>query len=236
MASRVTPVRRLLRRFGIDLVRSRPLSADFLARLGVDTVLDVGANVGQYAGGLRAWGYRGRIVSFEPLGTAFAELSRRAAGDPRWDVVNTAVGAENGTAEIQVSELTVYSSIRRTLPALDTLDPRAAAVRSETVSVRTIDALLAERGIGGDRLFLKADTQGYEREVLRGAAGSLDRVRGLQLELSLVPLYDGETLFREMLDLVDRAGFVLGAAEPVVFDERTQALLQLDCIFVRRPA
>jgi len=103
-------VHRLLRRLGLDVVRypSTPAPPDarsvearrnwWLANRGITFLLDVGANVGQYARLVRARGYSGRIISFEPLSTAFSELQRNAEGDPAWEAFNIALGAEQAPA------------------------------------------------------------------------------------------------------------------------------------------
>ncbi|MBY0511047.1 MAG: FkbM family methyltransferase [Rhodospirillaceae bacterium] len=99
--------------FGYELSRT-PHAQDFLSSRQVDLVLDVGANLGQYARGLRAQGYKGRIHSFEPIKAVHEKLAASAAGDAMWDVSNCAVGAAPGRADINVSDYTVYSSIRPT--------------------------------------------------------------------------------------------------------------------------
>jgi len=99
-------VRSALHRRGFDLVRE-PNALTFLAVHDVDLVIDVGANIGQYASGLRKRGYLGRIWSFEPIDTAFKQLQSAAKGDDRWMVTQTAVGAVRGEAILNVPELSV---------------------------------------------------------------------------------------------------------------------------------
>src|SRR5947208_7206134 len=97
----VDRLRHALRRHGLDLRRWRPPDerrAALLESEGIDLVLDVGANRGQYAESLRARGYSGRIVSFEPLGAAHAELAAKAAGDPLWDCLKLGLGDRDGSA------------------------------------------------------------------------------------------------------------------------------------------
>ena len=78
---------------------------------GINVVLDVGANVGQYGTGLRNVGYTGRIVSFEPLSTEFKQLSAKATADGAWQSLNFALGDVDGSSEINVSsEYTQVSS------------------------------------------------------------------------------------------------------------------------------
>ncbi|MDX1547792.1 MAG: FkbM family methyltransferase, partial [Rhodothermales bacterium] len=95
------------------------------------------------------------------------------------------------------------------------------------------DAVFEDYYRPGARAYLKLDVQGYERHVLDGAARALPQILGLQLEMSLVPLYDGETPFHEMLTVLDGLGFTLMSVEPVHADARTGQLLQVDGIFFR---
>lgn len=233
IAERVIPLRRLLRRFGVDVIGARPNVVDLVRRQRAEIVLDVGANTGQYGQYLRSWGYRGEILSFEPLTGPFRMLQEHSAADPRWQALNVAIGNHDGEANINVSELSVFSSIRGTLPALESLDGRSSVVRQETVKIRRLDSLLPELVPVGRRAFLKVDTQGFEREVIDGAAGCLDSIVLVQLEASLRPLYRDEALLGELLQMMQERGFVLTSIHPVILDPQSGATLQVDCVFAR---
>ena len=214
-------VRSQLYRRNLELSKD-PLPARIVAAtrwLGVDTVLDVGANIGQYADALRASGFGGRIVSFEPLGDAYAQLAHRAAKDPKWQAERTAVGAERGTLEIHIAANSHSSSV---LPMNDThLDaaPQSRTIGSESVSVTTIADVVAAHGIVPDRTLLKIDTQGYEKPV--------------QLELSFVPLYDGQALYPELVERLGALGFEWYGVDAAFVDPRTGRMLQVDGLFAR---
>jgi FkbM family methyltransferase len=194
----------------------------------------VGANDGGYAAELRRFGYPGQIVSFEPVSVPFGLLARRAHDDPGWTALAYAVGAEPATVTINVAANNAASS--SVLPMLATHEdaaPSALIVGAETVSQQALDGIWAEITEPDDLVFLKADVQGYERQVLEGAAGHLDLVRGLQLELSMVPLYQGGWLFDEALDWAGRQGFALMRLIPGFTDERTGQMMQADGVFFR---
>jgi FkbM family methyltransferase len=225
----------MIRRTGFDLAQRLPTLPDLLAARKIDVVLDVGANTGQFGTGLRQWGYRGRIVSFEPLRAAFAELATHAASDGRWTAENIALGAAETTADLNVSDLSVFSSIRNPLAAVRDFDARAATVSVESVTVRRLDDVFDAHVRAGERAFLKIDTQGYESDVLDGAEGVMDRIDGVQLELSTRALYQDEALADAMVARMAGSGFVIGQLSPVVFDpeQGNAALLQFDASFVR---
>jgi FkbM family methyltransferase len=202
---------------------------------GIEYVYDVGANAGQYARELRASGYRGHIRSFEPLSSAYAQLVATAAGDLRWDAVQVALGATEGQAELHVAGNSYSSSLRDMLPLHREHAPESAYVGTELVPVRRLDALVAQEGWPTARAALKIDVQGYERQVLEGAGRLLDEIATVQLELSLVPLYQDEPLFAEMLAYMTGKGYALVALEPGFSEPRSGRLLQVDAIFHRDP-
>lgn len=227
------------RRWGVDIVRFPTLrtEGERLGRLlraqAVDNVLDVGANAGQYAVRLRERGFRGCITSFEPLPDAFAELERRSAADSRWSCVRLALGARRGEAVLNIAKNSTSSSLRPMLERHVASAPGSIYTSSCTVRLQRLDDVFDEHVSPGDTCLLKIDTQGHEFDVLLGASSSLGRTHGLQLEMSLVPLYDGQMLFSELLEWVQAQGFELHALEPGFSDGASGRLLQVDGIFFR---
>ena len=207
--------------------------AHLLRSLGITLVLDVGANVGGYAAQLRRLGYRSRIVSFEPLGDAFAALEGAAAGDPRWECRRQALGSSDCTAEINVAANAVSSSFLEINDRALRSAPQAKYVGTERVHVARLDPIWPELVRGGDRVWLKLDVQGFELEVLKGAEASLPSVACVQAELSFVPLYDCSPRFLELVKHLDARGFRLAGLEEGHDDVRTGEMLQADGIFVR---
>src|SRR5215471_11666960 len=114
-------VKSLTRALGYDIrridsyIQKRPI--DFIRSRNIDVVVDVGANIGQYGQHLRHTGYKGWIVSAEPVSAVYDVLAARAAADVRWNALNLAFGEKEGAAQINVSEWSVFSSIRPQLPS-----------------------------------------------------------------------------------------------------------------------
>ena len=232
-------IQKMFRQVGYEVHRIRFGEAEQLKTLFdltlVEQVLDIGANVGQYAHGIRNAGYRGEIISFEPLSDVHARLTREAAGDPGWHVApRTAIGSEPGEMTINISQDLASSSL---LPMTDLhveTVPVSHYVGSETVEVMRLDDCTEfDRS---KRTFLKMDTQGYEAQVLDGAPHTLASVLGVQLEMSLAPCYDGQTLFSGLLNRLESAGFVLWGLHQGTGHPTNGRLLQADGIFVRREA
>jgi FkbM family methyltransferase len=236
------PVRSLqqaARRVGLDLGRYRPLGTlaeqrtMLMNRLGTDLVLDVGANVGTFAQHARRCGFRGEIVSFEPLSQAYGDLARAAAADPLWSTRNLALGREAAVLRLNVAANSQSSSLLPMLDAHLAAFPGSKYVGEEVVEVRPLDELADELLAGRRAPLLKLDVQGYEEAVLDGAARSLGRIGLVQLECSVVPLYDGELLLPGMLERMASAGFALAAIESGMVDFQTGRTVQVDCLFVR---
>jgi FkbM family methyltransferase len=205
-----------------------------LEHLRIDLVLDVGANRGQFAAELRSHGYRGRIVSFEPLSGAHASLVRAARSDANWRIApRMALGDTEGNVDLHVAGNSLSSSILDMLPEHEHAAPGSGYVGNESVPLRRLDRVAGEFLAGGQRVLLKIDTQGYEDRVLAGAAGILERITALQCELSLVPLYSGQPLFDEMRGRLEAMGFELFALFPGYVHEQTGRTIQLDGVFVR---
>lgn len=208
--------------------------AGLLDRHGVNRVLDVGANTGQYAGWLRKAGWRGPIVSFEPASAAHAELVRAAATDPDWTVAQRmALGRAESEATLHVSNESDMSSL---LPMRDDFlatSPTSREIATETVRVRSLDSVFPEYADERDRVLLKIDTQGSEAAVLDGARKTLPRLAGIQIELSLVCLYEGESGWRAMLDRLSDVGFEPHLVIPGYWSRHLGRMLQFDAVLFR---
>jgi len=198
----------------------------------IDLVLDVGANAGQYGARLRRYGYGGRLLSFEPLASAHAALSARARDDAAWEVAPAmALGERDGEVEIGVSAESDMSSLLAQNDLLRRLSPSSVVQAREKVAMRRLDGIDVGPAV---RLHLKVDVQGYEPQVLAGAAGLLDRLTSLQLEMALVSLYQGERDWRRMIDEMDERGFDLHLVLPGYFERKLARQLQMAGVFVRR--
>lgn len=228
-------LRSVLHHRNLDLVHN-PFPARVRATvdwLGADTILDIGANVGQYGCALRACRYRGRMISCEPLPDAYAALSVRAARDPSWTALATAVGSEPGTLVINVAANSYSSSA---LPMTDAHLGAASDSRyvsTVRVPVTTVAEIVDRYRVVPARTLLKIDTQGYEAQVLDGAAELVGQFAVIQLELSLVSLYAGQRLATELTARLSDAGFGLHSVEGGFSDDRTGRMLQYDGLFVR---
>jgi FkbM family methyltransferase len=226
------PVRWALRAIGYELVRYNPTARVQLFReQGVTLVLDVGANTGQYGLKIRKAGYGGKILSFEPVATAFALLEQEAVRDPSWECLQIALSDEDGFATINL-----YGAQSSSLLKLSQSEAENLVIPdrgSQRIERKRLDSLAPTVIEASDRIFLKLDVQGSELPILHGAEETLGRVVGIEAELSLVPLYTSQALIGEVVSHLDERGFRLVWIERIMVDPRTNYLLQVDGLFRR---
>lgn len=240
MNSAMRALRRLSHKAGFDVRRWPPLDPFYenLTRLlevqGVDIVLDVGGNEGQYVRNLRRAGYGGRVVSIEPASGTHARLSAASAGDDGWDVVPPmALGDRDGSITLNLFNRSDMNSIHELNGVAKDVFPKLDPVGTETVALRRLDGVLDDLVGEGRNPFLKLDTQGAEMAILEGATGVLARLPVIQAEMSLVPLYEGGVGFDRVHDFLRENGFRMEMTAPVTFSRALGRQVELDAVFVR---
>jgi FkbM family methyltransferase len=210
----------------------RELRTPWVQAFAIGTIVDIGANVGQFASLARSAFPRAHIVCFEPLPDCVARLQRRFRNDDRFRAFPVAVGSEAAEREIFRSAYSPSSSFLQVEKRLRDAFPSAAATVPVRVKVERLDAVLEPLRLDGP-LLLKIDAQGTELEVLRGARRTLERCSLILLEVSLRRLYVGEPLFAEVHQHLVANGFSLAGLAGRLRDPHDHRLLQLDAIFER---
>ena len=228
----------LLRPTGYQIKPIKFLDLEIKRRLkivnhfNINVLFDVGANTGQYAGEMRAFGYQGKIISFEPLLKTFEKLKANASSDSNWTVNNFALGSEDTQGVINVAGNTDSSSILNMMPEHVKTAPETQYVGQQEITIKKLDSIFSDYCKKGDRVMVKLDTQGYEESILKGAIKSLPEIIIIQLEMSLVPLYENEMLYLDMINNLKSKGFSLYSIENGFANSKTGKLLQVDGIFV----
>jgi FkbM family methyltransferase len=233
------------RRLGYELtpewkVDQRPLVRHLRALFAsyeIDCIFDVGGNLGQFHDLLRVdIGFKSTILTFEPVSAYIDHLRKKARSDPHWYIFPYALGASNCEAKINVTKSPGLNSF---------LDPRSDVVKDfwssdsisgvENVQIRTLDTTLPQVSSKHQfsRPYLKLDTQGFDLEVLRGAAVSLHSMIALQTEASVLPIYEAMPTYEETFRYLRAAGFDLSGMFPVTLDD-SMRLLEFDCVAVNK--
>jgi len=229
------PLRNACLRFR-NQVSSGKECTQLMQRYDINLVLDVGANVGQYSRNLIRNGYQGRIVSFEPLPDAYKTLNESRWGFANWQTEPFALGDQDSVQTLNVAGNSMSSSLREMLPNHVEAAPESAYVDSCDVSVRRLDSVIDRYLREGDRCYMKLDVQGHEHLVLKGASGCLDSITAIQMELSMEPLYEGQSMWQQAIESMEKLGFQMMLLSPGFCDRRTGLMLQADVIFMRKTA
>lgn len=212
----------------------------FFQHFGVDCVFDVGANAGQYALELRdGVGFKGPIVSYEPIPELAATLRRKAERDPQWHIEDLALDREAGPATFHVMTADVFSSLNKPTGDQPVVFGRMNDVAREIEVMRSTLAVELPRWrerLKFRRPFLKLRTQGSDRAILEGAGEQASAFVGLQTELEVRRIYDGASSFEEMISACTARGFELSAFAQQVSDTASHfpMLVSIDC-FMYRP-
>lgn len=240
-----TWIRNTSRALGYDIVPLRDMKdRDFAIHLGqlfrflqIDCVFDVGANVGQYHDFLRdKVGFLGTIVSFEPVSRNVATLQQRAAEDPRWEIVGHALGSSRSSLPIHVMKSDQFSSFltpnNSGVPDFDGLNEPE---HIETVAVYPLDEVfpVLQQRLGFRRPYLKLDTQGFDLEVVQGAAATLRNVVAMQTEASIINIYEGMPGYMDTIRFLNDRGFDISGLYPISRDPGMR-LIEFDCVMVNR--
>ena len=200
----------------------------------IDVLFDVGANVGQYSAKMRNMGFNEKIISFEPLNADFEKLKHTASLHKNWFVSNYALGNEDTNGFINISGKSDNSSILNMLPKHTEINAGLNYIGRQEIQIRKLDSVFNLYTEKEKSVMLKIDTQGYEKNVIDGATESLKKIKIIQLEMSIVPLYEGEMLITEMIKYLANRDFQLFSLENGHYNRETGQLLQADGIFVNK--
>lgn len=199
--------------------------------VGFKTIIDGGANVGQFARAALETFPEARLIAFEPLPDIAETLRKNLSDTDRASVVVSALGADSGTLTFHRNAYSLSSSA---LPLHDNHRQAFPEAREEStveVPVGRLDDLLSHVELNSPSL-LKLDLQGFEIPAFEGAAETLKRVDYVLVETAFKPLYEGEALFPELHEYLQARGFRF--LRPLdVLEGPDGTIVQMDALFVR---
>lgn len=232
-------INNLANRIGYDIKKYPILEQrrlkNILTHNNINKVIDIGANVGQYGEMLRSMGYNGFIKSFEPVLDSYKILNLTTKEDFAWDSYNMAIGDVDSRSSINISGQSPSSSFLSMKTVMTNNYDDLKYIRQEEIDIRRLDTIFnGEIGFKTDEnIFVKIDTQGYEEKVLKGATKSLEHIKGIQIEMSLIELYEGESLINTMINFLYSNGFKLHGLENGFYNAKTLQQYQVDGIFIK---
>ncbi len=225
------PTLRTLRRRGMPIDCYDALSKKWLRDMNFRTVLDVGANVGQFAAGAHAILPDAAIYSFEPLPDCYAQLVKTMAGVGKFRAFNVGLGAARAEMQINRSPWSASSSFRKMAKLHIENYPRTEGHETATVPVETLDGIMGPMELA-EPILLKMDVQGYEDQVLAGGKGIASRAAVIIVEVSFETLYEGQPLFDDIYRAITGMGLVYKGNLEQAPDQNGR-LLYADAIFLR---
>lgn len=201
----------------------------------INLVLDIGANQGQFAEKLIQYGYNKKIVSFEPIKYIHNKLLNKSKNYNNWQIYKKcAFGKSKGFKFLNISENTVSSSFMDINKAHIKVEPRARYTRKEKINLITLNDYFKKKQFKNKNIFIKIDTQGYEKNIILGGAKILKNITGVMLEVSIIKVYKKEETYLGMIALMEKMGFTVWSIERGFTNKKTGQVLQMDIIFINK--
>jgi FkbM family methyltransferase len=203
-------------------------------KFNIKTIIDVGANEGQYAEGLIAHGFNGKIYSFEPISSVYEKMKRRSQKKKeQWITINKGLGNIEAELPINVTANFASSSLYQVGEKSLAAEPATRITHQEKISITTLDSWFPKEFSFEDEVMLKLDVQGFELEALKGAVTNLKRIKIVQAELSFTEVYKNAPQYLEVITFLQNHEFELFTFLPVFIDANSGRMLQADGLFVR---
>lgn len=213
--------------------RQQAMWSPFLAHHDIRTVIDVGANTGQFAGLIHRLCHQARILSFEPVPDCLPELNATLASIPGSKAFPIALGEKPGSVRMNHSVFTPCSSLLAGTDRLGEDYPDAALVQSIEVPLERLDDTLSGEQLDPG-ILVKLDVQGYEVPVIRGATAILNRAAIVVVEVCFFRrLYEGQPLFDDIYGVLKDLGFTYMGNPEQHCRKSDGRIVEADAVFER---
>jgi FkbM family methyltransferase len=239
-------IRSLLQRFGYDIVKYKPVFTrnkmdktalreefQWLRQYDFASIIDIGANEGQFSDKMRLLFPDAFIYAFEPLPGVFSSLNRNFSGDPNFKSFNLGLGDQQGEFEFSENEYSPSSSFLNLSQNHISNFEEAVKTNKVKVFVQTLDEVFQPITVR-DPLLVKMDVQGFEDKVIGGGMETLSRAKLIICELSFVELYSGQALFENIYNKLSGLGFIYAGNIEQLRSPQTNQILQADGIFIKQ--
>lgn len=235
-------IRRVLHGLGYEVRRlsgsSEGSSPDFWTWLrvsgGIKAILDIGANNGEFAEFLSTYFDARRTIAIEPLPGCAAQIRKRENAIKNLTVFECAVSDHEGRAVLFENGYAPASSLLPVSKISTDSFPQTADHQKEVgVSVRRLDDLI-DFDVLEKEILIKIDVQGLEDKVIRGGEKTFRSAKFVLIEMSFVPMYDGQPLFEEAHELLVNMGFRFAGIKNQVDSPTTGQPLFVHCLYVNK--
>jgi len=212
------------------------LLVNFINYHKINYVLDIGANIGQFAISIRNAGYKKNILSFEPINQVYKKLIINSSKDELWKVYNRCcVGEKNKKVSLNISKNLVSSSIFKVNSLHIENEKNSESTKKIIVNMITLDSLFnKKKNLLNYNMLLKLDVQGYELNVLKGIKKNIKNISAVLCEVSLDRLYFNQPLWLDLVSYLKKNNFIIWLVERGFCNYHTGRILQLDILFVNK--
>ncbi len=219
---------------GLDVKKytPMPLPLDFVKSLGIKTVLDIGANVGQFATEMRRNSKEVSIISFEPLPHCFEKLTTNLKSDSNFKAINIALGDTSGEMMMHQNEYTPSSSLLELNEDHIKTFPNATKTSEVMIKIETLDDLMKNLNVEKE-ILIKMDVQGYEHKVIAGGIETVKSAKAIIVEISFLDFYRGQPNFNDIYNMLYPLGFKYHGSIQRKIDRKTGLTLSEDSVFIR---
>jgi len=238
-------IRNFLQKFGYDIIKLRPkfnpasidkekviAESGWLRSYGFNSIIDIGANEGQFSIKARTLFPKASIYAFEPIKSIYDQLIKNFAHDKKFTAYDVALGEQKGVIEFFENESSASSSaLEMEKTHADHFD-FTKNVKAISVNVEKLDDVFANQKINGP-LLIKLDVQGYEKIVINGGMNTIRKAEMIITELSFTELYKNQVLFDEMYHLLKSLGFKYVGNIEQLHSPIDNSILQADGIFIK---
>lgn len=217
---------------GVHLGEFLNLNKPWLRKYGVRTVIDVGANTGQFSSAVAHVLPEARIYAFEPLDPCYRAMLKRMSGKKKFHARCLALGDRTGQVSFFSNEFSKSSSLLAMNQAHKEAFPWTVETHKVDVALDRLDNINSEMNIDRPAL-LKLDVQGSELSVLRGAMETLSKIDVIIIELSFQRLYEGQPVFDEVYTFLKQRDFSYHGSIGSLESPKDGSVLQEDGLFIR---
>ncbi|MEO6520873.1 MAG: FkbM family methyltransferase [Mucilaginibacter sp.] len=214
---------------GIILKKVRPENNTWLTSRGINTIIDVGANTGQFAERFSKILPDAKVISFEPIKGVYDELVKNTA-NLNVKTYNCALGDKDEAVEINISKHSPSSSLLEMANLHTKVFAGTEFEKKERITVKTLDGIALELGNLG-KFIVKLDVQGFEDRVILGGKETLKKADLVILETSFQELYVGQMLFNGIYDLLNELGFEFRGNLSQALNPKDGSILYADSVF-----
>ena len=241
-------LKKLVKKFislsGFQVSRSQPVSAtshkffdshvnplEWLKEYKIATIIDVGANEGQFAEKIIGVFPTAQVHCFEPLEPVFNKLQQHFKANKNITLYNCGLGEKNEEKIIHSNEYSPSSSMLEMLDLHKTSFDFAVAAEPVKIILKRLDDVLEK--IPVKPMLLKIDVQGYEMQVLKGGENILQLADIVILETTFVPLYKEQPLFADIYTYMVAKGFSYAGNIEQLLSPKNNQILQADAVFIK---